>query len=68
MAALNKKLKADLEDDNMDIDGAVNGKKGKGKITDIDMSDEDEEDEDDEEPEEFVLCTLTPDSVSLAML
>ncbi|KAH7402381.1 hypothetical protein DE146DRAFT_653215 [Phaeosphaeria sp. MPI-PUGE-AT-0046c] len=66
-AALSKKLKQDLEDDEMDIDASltngVNGK-GKGKITDDDISsdEDDEDDEDDLEPEEFVLCTLNPEN------
>ncbi|KAF1939850.1 FK506-binding protein 3 [Clathrospora elynae] len=68
-AALTKKLQAELEADEMDIDNSVtngvNGKsKGKAKITDDDeddMSDEDDEDEDDDEPEELVLCTLDPE-------
>ncbi|OAK99617.1 hypothetical protein IQ06DRAFT_337080 [Phaeosphaeriaceae sp. SRC1lsM3a] len=66
-AALSKKLKQDLEDDEMDIDNSltngVNGK-GKAKATDDDISsdEDDEDDEDDEEPEEFVLCTLNPEN------
>lgn len=70
-AALSKKLKQDLEDDEMDIDNSltngVNGK-GKAKATDDDISsdEDDEDDEDDEEPEEFVLCTLNPENVRSA--
>jgi len=67
-AALSKKLKEELEADEMELDGVVNGvngkSKGKAKISEEDISDEDEDDEDDEyddEPEEFVLCTLDPE-------
>ncbi|KAF2850283.1 hypothetical protein T440DRAFT_555199 [Plenodomus tracheiphilus IPT5] len=62
-AAITKKLQEELEDE-MDLDAkkpnGVNGK-GKAKVTDEDSSDEDDFEEDDE-PEEFVLCTLNPDS------
>jgi len=63
--ALTKKLQQELEDE-MEIDNSIangtNGK-GKGKATDLDVSDEDDsEDDEDDEPEEFVLCTLNPES------
>ncbi|KAF1919257.1 hypothetical protein BDU57DRAFT_585479 [Ampelomyces quisqualis] len=64
-AALSKKLKEDLEADEMEIDNSltngVNGNvKGKAKITDDDISDMSDEDED--EAEELVLCTLNPEN------
>lgn len=69
-AALTKKLREELEADEMDVDSltnGVNGKaKGKAKVTE-DSSDEDDEEEDDDEdiePEEIVLCTLDPERVS----
>lgn len=64
-AALTKKLQQELEDE-MEIDNSIaNGanSKGKGKATDLDMSDEDDSEfDEDDEPEEFVLCTLNPES------
>lgn len=69
-AALSKKLKEDLEADEMELDGVANGVNGKGKakITDDDdISEDSEDDEDDfeEEPEELVLCTLDPEKVRM---
>ncbi|KAF2228011.1 hypothetical protein BDZ85DRAFT_210326 [Elsinoe ampelina] len=73
VADLIKSLKDGAEDEEMDVDipNGVNGKaKGKGKAK-IAATEEDEDEEDDEEdsdddssfePEEFVLCTLDPDS------
>jgi FK506-binding nuclear protein len=78
-AALVKKLQQELEADEMDIDSSltngVKGKsKGKAKIAVADVSDEeeddedeDDEDDDDDEPEEFVLCTLNPENVSVTL-
>ncbi|OAL43982.1 hypothetical protein IQ07DRAFT_579402 [Pyrenochaeta sp. DS3sAY3a] len=66
-AALTKKLREELEADEMEVDSltnGVNGKaKGKAKVTEdsSDEDDEDEEDDEDIEPEEIVLCTLDPE-------
>lgn len=63
-AAAAKQLRDEIE--SMDVDSPKN--KGKGKVQVDDEEDEDEsDDEDDEEfePEEFVLCTLDPENVSI---
>jgi FK506-binding nuclear protein len=68
-AALEKKLKEDLDAEEMELD-SINGKsKGKGKAIngDIDSeSDEDLDDDDDEDIEEseVVMCTLDREKVS----
>lgn len=74
-AAFQKKLKEELESEEMEIDGltnGVNGTKGKGKGRALDEDDDDEDDDDDissddddEEVEDFVICTLDSEKVCL---
>lgn len=66
--ALMKKLMEN--DDEMDVDdltNGVNGTKSKGKARALDDEEisSDEDDDDEGEVEEFVLCTLDPEKVSL---
>ncbi|KAM0720971.1 hypothetical protein Q7P37_003256 [Cladosporium fusiforme] len=62
-AAAMEAIKKLLEQDEMDVDEAKAGLKGKGKAPASDDDEEDDEDDDeDEEIEEFVLCTLDPKS------
>jgi len=74
--ALIKALKEDEEMEDLEVANGVNGTgksaKGKAKAIDKDLEDDDEdEDEDDDEDDEdspiqeFVICTLDPDKVSL---
>lgn len=70
MAALKEALAdAQKDDDNMDVDGELSAKaKGKGKAKAAELEDEDDSDMDDsdmEGAEEFVLCSLDPEKVSL---
>lgn len=68
--ALAKKLKEDLEAEEMELDNLTNGVNGKskGKAKAVEGDDEissDEDDEEDDEVEELVLCTLEPEKVSI---
>ncbi|KAF1963841.1 hypothetical protein CC80DRAFT_487136 [Byssothecium circinans] len=67
--ALAKKLKEDMEAQEMELDKLTNGVNGKSKgkakaiegVDDISSDEDDDEDDEDDEVEELVLCTLEPE-------
>jgi FK506-binding nuclear protein len=73
--ALKKAIKKAEDEDAMDLElvNGVNGKyKGKGKVSDDEDDEDEDEDEDlesgdEDELEEYTLCTLDPERVSLVI-